>query len=66
MSQACVKEGTGGSGLLIVKLTVEKTTKGNPNFARNILGLPEQAMKGSGQKDSALAALGALVGLNFR
>jgi hypothetical protein len=59
--QAVVKEGTGGAGLLVVKLSVEKTAKGNPDFARHLLGLPEIAST-SGQKDSALAVLGGLVG----
>jgi len=53
-----VKEGTGGAGRLVVKLTVEKPSKGNPNFARRLLGLPEQS---AGTKPSALAVLGGLV-----
>lgn len=40
-TQAVVKEGTGGSALLVVKLTVEQPSKGNPNFARRLLGLPD-------------------------
>jgi hypothetical protein len=60
--QAVVKEGTGGAGRLVVKLTLEKPTKGNPNFARRLLGLPELKQSSSGTKASALAVLGGLVG----
>lgn len=41
LHQAVVKEGTGGAGRLAVKLSVEKPKKGNPNFARRLLGLPD-------------------------
>jgi hypothetical protein len=57
-----VKEGTGGAGRLVVKLSLEKPTKGNPNFARRLLGLPELKQSSSGTKASALAVLGGLVG----
>lgn len=60
-----VKEGTGGAGLLVVKLTTEKNAKGNPNFARRLLGLPEVDVSTSGQKNSALAILGGLVDDNL-
>lgn len=58
-----MKEGTGGSGLLIVKVNIENTTKGNPNSARHLLRLPELAGVHGEQKDAALAALGGLLGL---
>jgi hypothetical protein len=52
--QAVIKEGTGGAGLLVVKLTVEKPLKGSPNFVRRLLGLPDaEGMPAQGQAAAA-------------
>lgn len=59
-AQAVVKEGAGAAGRLVVKLTVEEASKGNPNFARRLLGLPELSVSAASTKPAALAILEGL------
>jgi hypothetical protein len=57
--QAVVKEG-GGPERLVVKLGIEKAAKGNPNFARRMLGLATAAE--AAPQAAAAAAAGMRLG----